>query len=47
MNIETLPILDLKLLHLFQSADERGDFVKTFHAKDFEKYQLDMEIKDE
>ena len=38
MNIETLSIPDLKLLHLFHSADDRGDFVKTFHAKDFEKY---------
>ena len=46
MNIETLSIPDLKLLHLFHSADDRGDFVKTFHAKDFEKYQLGMEIKE-
>lgn len=46
MNIQTLSISDLKLLHLCHSADERGDFVKTFHAIDFEKYQIDMEIKE-
>jgi dTDP-4-dehydrorhamnose 3,5-epimerase-like enzyme len=46
MNIETLSIPGLQLLHLFHSADDRGDFVKTFHAADFQKMNLGFEIKE-
>ncbi len=46
MNIEALSIPGLQLLHLFHSADDRGDFVKTYHAADFKKMNLGFEIKE-
>ena len=46
MKIESTEIEDVKLITQFRHEDERGVFVKPFHASDFKKAGIDFELKE-
>lgn len=46
MQIAETQIPEVKLIHQFRHDDERGSFVKPFHASDFKDAGIDFELKE-